>query len=84
MILDYMATQQHLSRLIVMFERIMKWMLLMFAYASLKDGFLAHLTIHLYLTATYMRSPKDTHNFLIWRAGLDRARTLISYLLQPE
>ena len=84
MIVDYMATQQHLSRLIVMFEHIMKWMLLTFAYDSLNDGFLAHLTIRLYLTVTYMRSPKDTHNFLIWRAGLDRARTLISYLLQPE
>lgn len=84
MIVDYMAAQQHLSRLIVMFERIMKWMLLMLAYASLKDGFLAHLTICLYLTMTYMRSPKGTHDFLILRAGLGRARALISYLLQHE
>lgn len=42
-----MASQQHLSRLRVMFEHVIKWVPPTLAYASLKDSFLARLTIYL-------------------------------------
>lgn len=44
-----MASQQHLSRLRVMFEHVIKWVPPTLAYASLKDSFLARLTIYLSL-----------------------------------
>lgn len=47
MILACVASQQHLSRLIVMFEHVIKWVPPTLAYASLKDSFLARLTIYL-------------------------------------
>lgn len=66
----YTEAQQHISRLRTMFEHVIKSILLMLAYPSLKYSFLAHLIIYLHLILSTQQNTWEAHSAFISRFTL--------------